>query len=265
MLCGQIIMNQFTKTQSMQINARGSIHCPRPLANPKLNLFCFPYAGGSAAVYHQWHEYLPPDVQLVAVQYPGHGTRIQASPCTELETLLDDIEMTVGPLLDRPFVFFGHSMGATVAFELTRRLHRSGLTMPKHLFLSGRGAPHMPPLRDPIHHLSDKEFWDEIRSLNGTPPEILQHKELMALVLPALRADFKLIESWKHTESLLLNVPMLVFGGINDEHVPAHYLDAWAHHTTCVVQRHMFPGDHFFLHQAFPVMLKLMQEALCDA
>jgi medium-chain acyl-[acyl-carrier-protein] hydrolase len=238
---------------------------PRPVAQPRKRLICFPYAGGSAAIYHQWPNSLPADIELVAIQYPGRATRMREAPCSDLAVLLDDIEGGIHPWLDRPYAFFGHSMGATVAFELTRRLRAAGKALPMYLFLSGRSAPHLPPVKPPVHDLPNDEFLAAIREFNGTPSELLEHRELMEMMLPVMRADFQSLETWKFKESPPLDIPMSVFGGISDGGVPLENLDAWAAHTTARFKRHMFPGDHFFLHHQFPAMLSIISRAMNDA
>lgn len=234
---------------------------PRPVGQPRLRLFCFPYAGGSAAVYHQWPAALPAEIELLAVQYPGRATRMREAPHTKLSPILDDIESALTPLLDRPYAFFGHSMGATVAFELARRLQAAGRPLPKHLFLSGRSAPHLPPVKRQIHALSDSEFVDAMREFNGTPAEILEHRELMEMMLPIIRADFEALETWEYQLSPPFDIPISVFGGIADDGVPLENLDAWTIHTAGRFKRHMFPGDHFFLHQQHAAMLNIIVRA----
>lgn len=235
---------------------------PRPIVNPRLRLLCFPYAGGSAAIYHKWPANVPADIELLAAQYPGRATRLSEPLRTDLNQLLDDIEQAIVPLLDKPFAFFGHSMGATVSYELTRRLHAAQKPLPVHVFLSGRGAPHLPPVKPPVHNLPDDEFLEAMRDLNGTPAELLEHAELMEMMLPIIRADFQMLETWTHQPSPSFDIPMSVFGGLGDDGVPLENLDAWATCTTGKMKRHMFPGDHFFLHQQYPAMLNIITRAL---
>lgn len=235
---------------------------PKAVFNPRLRLFCFPYAGGSASIYHNWPVNLPADIELVAVQYPGHATRLRESPCRQLNLILDDVERSIPSLCDRPFAFFGHSMGATVAFELTRRLAASGKQLPRHLFLSARSAPQLAPVKPAIHALSDEEFVDAMREMNGTPSELLEHRELMEMMLPIIRADFQALETWPYQPSLPFDVPISVFGGIADDGVPLANLDAWANQTTGRFKRHMFPGDHFFLHQHHAAILNIVSRTL---
>jgi len=235
---------------------------PRPISVPRLRLFCFPYAGGSAAIYHQWPTGLPTDIELVAVQYPGRATRLRESAHTKLDDLLDELQTALRPLQDRPFAFFGHSMGTSVAYELTRRLQAAQSTLPKHLFLSGRSAPHLPPKRAAIHALAHEDFVQALRTLNGTPAELLAHQEIMDMMLPTLRADFQVLETWQYQPSAPLDIPISVFGGLEDQGVPTQDLDAWAQCTTHKLKRHLFPGGHFFLNQQASGMLNIISRAL---
>ncbi|HEY1379547.1 MAG TPA: thioesterase domain-containing protein, partial [Gemmataceae bacterium] len=164
---------------------------PRPLAS--VRLFCFPYAGGGASVFRGWADGLPSAVEVCPVQMPGRETRFREPAFTRLPLLIEALAESLYPHLDRPFAFFGHSLGALVAFELARRLRRDGSPEPQHLFVSGSGAPQA---RDHsgavIHTRPADEFWQEVGRLNGTPAEVLTDGELRDLLLPTLRADFAL-------------------------------------------------------------------------
>lgn len=235
---------------------------PKPVSNPRMRLVCFPYAGGAASVFHQWPQGLPNDVELIAVQYPGRATRMRETPIPQLSLLLDDIEAALPPMFDCPIAFFGHSMGATVAYELTQRLQAANRPLPKHLFVSGRIAPQLPPAKAPIHHLPQSEFLAALAKLDGTPAEVLEHQELMDILLPIIRADFTSLETWTYQESAPLSIPVSAFGGLNDEWVPLEGLDAWSVCTTGKFKRHVFPGGHFFLHRQQAAMLSIIVRAL---
>jgi medium-chain acyl-[acyl-carrier-protein] hydrolase len=251
-----------TRTTAMQNKTSACFLRPKPVIDPRARLFCFPYAGGSAAIYHQWPAHLPTDVELLAIQYPGRASRLREPPCTQLDVLLDEIEQGIAPLFERPFAFFGHSMGASVAFELTRRMVAADKPLPQQLFLSGRTAPQLAQETLPIHALPEREFIDALRTLNGTPTELLEHSELMEMMLPTLRADFQSLETWEYRATAPLNIPISVFGGIEDKSVPIEKLEAWADCTTHKLKRHLFPGDHFFLHQQSLGMLNIIGRAL---
>lgn len=211
-----------------------------------LRLFCFPYAGGGAPIFHGWPQQLPPDIEVLALQPPGRGARLREAPFTRIAQLADAVAGAVAPYLDRPVALFGHSMGALVAFELARRLETAGVP-PLHLFVSGRRAPHLPPERPALHPLPEAEFRDELRRLNGTPAEVLEHAELMEMMVPILRADFEAVETYTCHDAPPLTCPVTAFGGEADPDVEPDALAAWEQHTTGRFAARMFPGDHFFL------------------
>jgi medium-chain acyl-[acyl-carrier-protein] hydrolase len=219
--------------------------------NPRarLNLFCFPYAGGGAQIFRNWQAAFPAaaGVQVWPVQYPGRGTRLRERPFTDWGALVEELAEAVLPLTDKPFAFFGHSMGATLAFELARLLRARRGAEPRHLFISGRRAPQVPDSEAPTYGLPDDEFIAELRRLNGTPAELLEHPELMQLMLPVIRADFSLTQTYAHTPQPPLSCPFSVFGGLRDVDVTREHLEGWCEHTTGPCSLRMFDGDHFFL------------------
>jgi medium-chain acyl-[acyl-carrier-protein] hydrolase len=149
-------------------------------------------------------------------------------------------------------------MGALIALELSRQLRREKKAMPVHMFVSGRRAPQFPNTEPPIHKLSDHDLIERLRSLNGTPPDALDHSELMQLMIPLLRADFSVCETYEYRKEPPLDCPITVFGGIGDGEVTAATLPPWREHTTAAFSLHMLPGDHFFLHAAQPDILSII-------
>ncbi len=223
--------------------------------NAQLRLFCFPYAGGSAAIFRAWAAALPDEVEIGAIQLPGRGDRLAEVPFTHLTPLLEALVPALVPYLDRPYVFFGHSMGAVISFELARRF------TPQHLFISGRRAPQS--LSAPmLHTLSDQAFLAKLRSLNGTPQEVLANAELMQLFLPILRADFAVCETYEYAEGSPLKCPISVFGGMSDRTEPIELLEAWRMHTQSDFSLSVLPGDHFFVQTEQPLLLNQISTQL---
>ena len=220
--------------------------------NPRarLRMFCFPYAGGGASAYRGWAGALPADVEVCPVQLPGRESRLREAPFTRLEPLVTATADALVPHFDLPFVFFGHSMGGLIAFELTRELRRRGAPEPLHLFASGRRAPQVPDRDEPIHDLPEEQFVERLRELNGTPEEVLQHAELMRLLTPLLRADFSVNETYEFRPGEPLEAGISAFGGLGDAEVTKEDLEAWREHTRGRFRLRMMPGDHFFLHSA---------------
>ncbi|MEM6613641.1 MAG: alpha/beta fold hydrolase, partial [Cyanobacteria bacterium P01_C01_bin.72] len=170
---------------------------PQIKNNPqaKLRLFCLPYAGGSTYIYDRWSDFLPDTVEVCPIELPGRRKRFTETPYDSINVLVSDLATVLLPHLDKPFALFGHSMGGLVSFELTRLLRRRYYLQPLHLFISACRATQLPRSKPPIHHLDDTAFTQEIMRLGGTPQIVLNNKEMMELILPALKADFKAIET----------------------------------------------------------------------
>ncbi len=228
--------------------------------NPKasLRLFCFPYAGGTAMVYRSWAQKLPAIVEVVAVQLPGRGSRTLEQPLSKPAELVEQLGSALAGSLNEPFAFFGHSMGALLAFELARLLRREGRALPRQLFISGRSAPQLSPVRGPLYNLSTDELLQELKQLEGTPREVLDHPELMELMLPILRADFSICDTYEYTEEAPLACPISAFGGFQDVDVPRENLEAWREQTSSSFTLRMLPGNHFFLHSNETLLLNLL-------
>ena len=250
-------------------NAWLKVFQPRPQA--ALRLFCFPYAGGGASVYRLWPQELPEWVEVCAVQLPGRESRWREQPFRRMEPLADAVTAALAPWLDRPYAFFGHSMGGALAFEVTQRLVASGnggdgrRRAPLHLFVSGRSAPGVRDEEEPIHELPRDEFIEAIRGYSGTPEEVLQNRELMELVEPLLRADFAVSETYRpEPERAPLDLPVTALGGVGDEDVPEEDLDAWRHETRGPFRRQMFDGGHFFLTERHADVLAVVRRELAQ-
>jgi len=219
---------------------------PKPNPQASLRLFCFPYAGAGASIFRTWHSFMTPEIEVCSLQLPGRETRIKEPLFTDLVPLIPALTSALIPHLDLPFVFFGHSVGALISFEVARRLRRLQYSQPSHLFVSGRDAPQLPVLT-PIHQLPDGEFLTEIRRYNGTSANVLQHAELIKLFLPILRADLAINETYAYADDIPLNCPISVFGGQDDAIATPDSLTAWRDHTSSNFSLRIFPGDHFFL------------------
>nr|QEO74499.1 thioesterase [uncultured bacterium] len=227
----------------------------------RLRLFCFPYAGGGAHIFHQWPRRLP-DVEVYAVQPPGRGVRMSERPLTSLGELVAAAAPALLPFMDRPFAFYGHSMGALLGYELARRLREEGRPEPSYLFVSGCRAPQSADARDVTYDLPDAEFVEVLRRLKGTPAEVLEHEELLRLLLPLLRADFAVTQTYRYSEGPPLGCPITAVGGLQDEEVTREHLPPWREMTTGAFSLHMLPGDHFFLHTSQDMLLEIINRQL---
>lgn len=239
---------------------------PRPLAAPMFRIICFPYAGGSAVFFSKWLKQLRADAELVSVEYPGHGSRVRELPCRTIEEIVGEAHDDLAALLDVPVAFFGHSMGALVAFELTRRLLDVGGRAPRHLFLSARGAPHLAPIRQsPRSNLSTEDLIRIMVELGGSAQAVLANKDLVDLFLPALRADLGALENWKYTPGPPLSMPFSLFGGTDDAESPWPRVEAWQALTTGPVSKHVFPGRHFFIQEHYAAVVRIISDRLSVA
>lgn len=246
-------------TNTSKFNSYVKIPDPNPQA--RVRLFCFPYAGGSSLIFRTWSKSLP-TIEVCPIELPGRGSQMKLAPFTRLETLVSAIAPILLPHLDKPFAFFGHSMGAIVSFELARLLLREYNISPVHLFVSGRRPPQIPDSKPPIHALPESEFIEELRRLNGTPQAVLENAELMQLIIPSLRADFAVLETYVYAPEPILNCPITAFGGREDPEVSGDELQGWRDQTNAAFSLQMFNGDHFFLHSAQSLLLQSLSVQL---
>jgi surfactin synthase thioesterase subunit len=228
----------------------------------KLRLFCFPYSGAGASLFYPWTSILPGNIELIAVQYPGRESRIAEAPVNQLAPLLDGLTAAIESYLDKPFAFFGHSLGALVAFELARRLVDKTGSPLVHFFASSCYAPQLPDPAEPIFALPEVEFKAKLGGLNGMPVEVLENKELMSLLLPILRADFEVCETYHYQDAVPLDCDLTAMGGLRDIHVPRSSLQAWKAQCTGVFTVRMFPSDHFYLNQDRMLLLQVIARTL---
>ncbi|HEU4884060.1 MAG TPA: thioesterase domain-containing protein [Longimicrobium sp.] len=231
---------------------------PRPNTRARLRLLCIAHAGGGASAFRGWADVLPPEVEVLPVQLPGRENRIMEAPFDRVAPLVEALADAVEPFLDQPFAMFGHSNGALIGFELSRTLRARGRPGPVHFFASGRRAPDLPADRGPTHQLPEPEFLADLQELGGLPAELLAHEELLSLLVPTLRADVAIHETYQFTEQEPLDVPLTAYGGIADPKVQRHQVEAWARHTRGPFAVRMFPGGHFFLQDDRALFLRTL-------
>jgi medium-chain acyl-[acyl-carrier-protein] hydrolase len=225
-------------------------------------LFCFPYAGAVAAIYRDWGNILPSSIGVYPVQLPGHGNRLNEPLFKRVDPLVESTAEALMPYLEGSFAFFGHSMGAIISFELAHLLRREHKPGPAHLFLSGRPSPHRIKKEPPTYDLPEPEFIEELRRLQGTPKEVLEHPELMSVLNPILRADLEICQTYEYEPRPPLDCPITVFGGLQDVDISREQLEGWRDYTTSSFAVRMFPGNHFFLHASAPVLLRMIVQDL---
>lgn len=222
----------------------------RRAGRPQLRLLCFPYAGGGASVFRPWAALLPPWVELCAVQLPGRENRVAEPLRRRLPALVVEAADGLLPLLDPPFALFGHSLGAVLAFELCRVFRRAGWPLPERLFVSAHVAPQRAYLRRRLHHLPDAELLRELRGYRGTPDAVLDSAELVRLLLPVVRADFELLDTYSYVPEPPLDVPISAFGAVDDVEIRLEDVAAWREQTSAEFTLREFSGGHLFLQTA---------------
>jgi medium-chain acyl-[acyl-carrier-protein] hydrolase len=229
---------------------------------PQLRLFCFPYAGGGAAIFRNWADELAPNLEVCAIQLPGRERRFSEPALRRLNEAVEILVPVLRPYLDLPFVFFGHSMGALIAYEVARGILKTVGAEPRALFVSGRWAPHLPSRKRNLHGLPQDELIAEVKALNGTPLEVFQHEELVELLTPILRSDLELVETYTEAGGPVLSCPVIAMGGRQDPDVTPDDLAAWRKVTTGMFKTMLFQGDHFYINGERASLLQAMRREL---
>jgi surfactin synthase thioesterase subunit len=231
----------------------------RPDPTARVRLFCIPHAGAGAGAYQPWvRATTGTGVAICPVQLPGRENRFRESAFTDLESLLDELMDALRPVTEQPFALFGHSLGALVAYGLALRLHRSGGPAPVRLFVSGRIAPQLKDPRPAMYDLDAASLIERLRSMGGIPSIVLDDSQLMSLLLPALRGDLAVNETYRHTTDLRLDCPITAFGGSSDDKVSVAELGRWREQTSTDFSQHLLPGGHFFLQSNLPEIIRLI-------
>jgi surfactin synthase thioesterase subunit len=226
-----------------------------------LNLFCFPFAGGDKYAYNRYKGIVPGQINMIALELPGRGGRFAEALLTDLESMSEDLLKQVEPYVNKPFVFWGHSMGAILAYLVTRRLQARGLRLPDHLFLSGCRAPVLGP--DPIiyHHLPKDRFLEELKKMGGSPEELLENADVMNLYEPIIRADFRAVETYEYTPGVPLSIPITTMIGRADR-IKREEALAWRTETDKDIVLKEFSGGHFFIFEHEHLLMRVMAQRL---
>ena len=215
----------------------------------KLTLFCFPYAGGGTILYRSWRDALP-KIAIVATRLPGRESRLGEPPIDSMEGLVQALGPELLPHLREPFAFFGHSMGAVLAFELIRWLRERHHPIPVALHVSAARAPQYRLNHQPGPEPDEKSFLEDIRKMEGTPRDVLANPELMRLILPALRVDANLYRKYVYQPGEPLSLPIHAYGGLSDRNIQREHLERWREQTVGEFSLRLFEGGHFYIQQA---------------
>ena len=236
---------------------------PRGVDNPDvaIRLLCFPHAGGGSAAYFRLKDHLGNHVELVPARFPGREGRFQEAPFDALDALLETLGSEVRKIIDEPYALLGHSLGAYVAFELARLLKRDGLPAPAYLFVVAAQAPQLPPQTPFLHVLSDDELHVQLRLRYGEMPAGTDER-LFRLLLPTLRADLKMVETYQYRAAEPLDCPILAIGGRDDQAVQPTGLAGWREQTTVRFSQRTIAGGHFLFNQSGPQVMQLIGQKL---
>ncbi len=237
---------------------------PAPAGSPRL--VCLPHAGGSASFYFPVSRSLSATslsaaIDVLAIQYPGRQDRRQEKCVDNLHELAGQVHDVLKPWLDEPIAIFGHSMGASLGFELARLIETETGGTPTHLFASGRRAPSR-YRHETVHLLDDDGLLADVKKLSGTDPAILGDEELLRLALPAIRSDYRAAETYEYRPGPPLSCPITVFTGDNDPKTTVEEAKAWSEHTTGAFDLNVYAGGHFFLAQHQAPILRTISTAL---
>ncbi|WP_414587921.1 SDR family NAD(P)-dependent oxidoreductase [Scytonema sp. PCC 10023] len=234
---------------------------PKPNPDARLRLFCFPYLGGSSSAFLTWSDDLPLDIEICALQLPGGTDRLGEQPFDELNPLVETLARVLLPYLDKPFAFYGHSLGALLCFELARYLRRENSKIPTHLFVGAWYAPQLPHPFSSIAQISEEEALKKA-DLIDLPQSIQQNTELMRLLQPTLKAGILMHENYIYSQESPLDCPITAFGGMQDKVITQEHLSAWREQTCSTFKLQMLSGNHLFLHSDQELLLQAISEVL---
>jgi medium-chain acyl-[acyl-carrier-protein] hydrolase len=233
-----------------------------PRAKAQVRLVCFAHAGGSSSVFYPWSEGMGESIEVWAVQLPGRGERMDEELITDFQTVIDNLGPAIAQLTDKPLAIFGHSLGARLGFEVARWLRRQGAPAPVHLFASASKAPHVPRIGPKFSQMPEEGLIEKSRQLNGMPKLVLANPELLRTVLPVIRADFAIAESYLYREEPPLNTPIDAFYGVADPEVGKQHAADWRVHSSSEFSVKAFNGDHFFLQPCHAAVVHSIASAL---
>lgn len=223
-----------------------------------LRMFCLPYAGAGASVFNSWSNSFPDTIELQAVQLPGRESRYNEPMFTDIHEAVKVLADSIKLYMDRPYAFFGYSMGALVAFELMRELRRRGEPLPIQLFLAAMRAPQTSPICPSLADLPNDSFLEQMRHYYDPPQDAWNLPELLKVILPTLRADMKMCEGYIHTLEPPLESPIHAFAGQDDRSASPAVVREWRQQTTEDFKMDVFDGTHFFINTALDDLQRVM-------
>lgn len=221
----------------------------------KIKLFSFPFSGGNFLSYKKLEQLLPEFISLNTIDLPGHGLRFSEPLLNDIDEMANDMLVQIKTELDLPYAFFGHSLGALLAFVLTKKLQDLKMPLPSHLYVSGHAGPSIQSITENIHLLPTKNFFEKLQLLGGLPDEFLENDELISLYDPIFRADFEACTCFRYKKAEPFNLPISVFYGHNEDISQAE-IETWKIESTKHVNILKCYGNHFFIYNNFHVIAK---------
>ncbi len=229
-----------------------------------IKLFCFPYAGGSSAIYSKLKHFADNNIKVTPVELAGRGQRISEPLYKNMAELINDVYDRISSSVDeQPFALFGHSMGSSIILDLAHKILKCKNVEPLHLFASGRCPPSLCRNYKKINDLPDEKFINEVYELGGTPKEVFENRELRHIFLPILRSDYKLIEEYNYIEKdVKLSCDITVFNGKEDKMTSFETMKKWGDYTSGKTDIIEFDGGHFFLHNKMEQIMGIINKTL---
>lgn len=238
------------------------VSIPRPNPFAEIRLFLFPYAGGSSQIYRQWSKIAPDSLEICLIELPGHGRRFKEKCHLCLETLSEDLLESILPYLNKSFAFFGHSMGALIGYELAKKLLIHYNISPAHLFISAHRSPDCLIEEAPLYDLPEDILIQKLTELEGMPREIIENRELLEIILPVIRSDFRICETYIPQNHMPVNCPLTVICGINDNYASFPHMQNWYKYTTDTFEIIKVEGNHFYILENEQKIIRLITSAL---
>ncbi len=228
-----------------------------------MNLFCFPYAGGSSRIYKEWNSSLSGDINVIAYEMAGRAARMAEDSYKSQEDAVERILSEISSDLSDPYCFFGHSMGSTIVYLLLKEIKKRGLPEPEHVFLSGGKAPHLKSQNDRMHLLPEDSFIELLKSYGGTPSEFFENRELLDFFLPKLRNDFMLavLGFEEIPEVAPLDIDFSILYGENEDLSEEQSLE-WQKYTTGKCTVHNVSGTRFFIDEHPEEVIKIVDRTI---
>lgn len=234
--------------ESIKRNIKKWFYTPNPQKNVKYRVFSFHYAAVSAEVYHTWAYEFDTGIEFCCVQMPGRSTRSDESMPVDIIEFLNEVDSVISSFNTVPFVIYGHCMGGSMAYELTRIMRKNQEYLPDAIFVSGVNPPQIPVMRRDLHSLPDKELLTALKEVNFNPEDFNFTEETVCEMLPIIKGDFKLIDKWYFDDSnQKINIPIFAYGGTEDIFIPEENLKRWEECTYSAFSYKMLPGYHFFI------------------